>query len=420
MADSILNHMVHPGSPMQGGEQAATGPSRSLILLLAAASGAVVANLYYSQPLLAEIGRSIRMEEARLGLIPALTQTGYGLGLLFITPLGDKVERRSLIASLTLLAAVALALTGAAPSAAILLPLNLLVGLLSVTPQVIVPFTASLSRPEERGRNVGTVMSGLLLGVLLSRTVSGFLGELFGWRAVYFAAAGSMAILAAVVRLGLPANRPESSPSYLALLASLPGLLRKLPALQEAALSGALLFAAFSVFWSTLVFRLEALPSHLGAQAAGLFGLVGAVGALAASLSGRLANRIGPVRIVLDGCALGLGSWAIMWLGGESLVTLACGAAILDLGVQGSHVANQSRIFAFMPEARSRINTVYMTFFFAGGAMGSTAGAHAWQEGGWAGVCLLGAGLMGFALLSGWALSRRSGATAGLEACAGR
>ena len=380
---------------------------RSLVLLLAVASGAVVANLYYSQPLLAEIARGLHIGESQVGWIPALTQIGYGLGLLFLTPLGDRAERRRLIVTLVLLAACALALTGIAPSAAILLPMNLLTGLLSVVPQIIVPFIATLSGPKERSRNVGTVMSGLLIGVLLARTASGFIGEHLGWRAVYFCAAGVMVLLASLLRIMLPVSRPENGPSYLGLLASLPGLPGKLPALKEAALSGAFLFAAFSVFWTTLVFQLEALPAHLGAQAAGCFGLVGAAGALAASLSGRLADRLGPSRVVMAGCGLVLGSWVLMWLGSGALWVLVCGAALLDLGAQGAHVANQARIFAHMPEARSRINTVYMVSFFAGGAVGSLGGSYAWKEGGWPGVCLLGAVLMGFALLSGYVLSTR-------------
>ena len=385
----------------------ASGVSRPMVLIMAVAAGAVVANLYYSQPLLAEIARGLHMGEARAGMIPAPTQVGYGLGLLFLTPLGDRAERRSLIVTLVLLSAVAMALAGMARSAAVLLPLSLLVGGLSIVPQIIVPLTAGLSSPTERNRNVGTVMSGLLVGVLLSRTAGGFVGEYLGWRAVYFCAAGVMVALAAVLRLTLPRSRPENGPGYLSLLASLPGLLRKLPVLQEAALSGALLFCAFSVFWSTLVFQLEAMPTHLGAQAAGCFGLIGAVGALAASLSGRMADRLGPARVVMCGYRLVLLAWALMWLGNGSLWGPILGAALLDLGIQGSHVANQARIFAHMPEARSRINTVYMVSFFGGGAFGSLAGSTAWTTAGLPGVCLLGIVLMGVALASGIIFSRR-------------
>ncbi len=383
------------------------GVSRSLVLVLALAGGAVVANLYYSQPLLAEIARAIGISESRAGLIPALTQMGYGLGLLFLIPLGDKAERRRLIVTLVLLAAVALLFTGGANSALLLFALNLVVGLLSVVPQIIVPFVATLSGPADRNRNVGTVMSGLLIGILLARTASGFLGEHLGWRFVYFIAAGVMVVLAVLLRIMLPASREETGASYFALMRSIPGLLRKLPVLGEAAVNGALIFGVFSVFWSTLVFKLEALPAHFGAQTAGLFGLVGASGALAANLSGRLADRMGPCRIVRIGCTVVFGSWAVMWLGGGSVWALACGAVLLDFGIQASHVANQALIFAQMPEARSRINTVYMVTFFTGGAIGSLAGSYTWKQAGWTGVCVLGAALMVIALAASFLMEAR-------------
>ncbi len=381
---------------------------RSLILVMAGVNGAIIANLYYSQPLLAEIARDFNLRQSQAGFITALTQIGYGFGLLFLTPLGDKAERRRLIVILTLLAAAALAITGAVRSAAILLIMNFLIGVLSVVPQIIVPFIATISGPAERSRNVGTVMSGLLLGILLARTVSGFIGAHLGWRAVYFCAAVAMVLLAALIRIIMPESRPKNGLNYLGLLTSLPGLLRRLPVLKEAALSGALLFAAFSVFWTTLIFHLEALPSHLGTQTAGCFGLVGAAGAIAASMSGRLADRLGARRIVASGAGLVLLAWILMGLGGSSLLVLACGAALLDLGVQGAHVANQTRIFAHMPEARSRINTIYIVSFFAGGAFGSLASTSVWTLAGWPGVCLLGGTLMGLALLAGFALRNDS------------
>ena len=381
---------------------------RSLVLVMAGVNGAIIANLYYSQPLLAEIARDFNLRQSQAGFITALTQVGYGFGLLFLTPLGDKAERRRLIVILTLLAAAALTITGAVRSAAILLTMNFLIGVLSVVPQIIVPFIATISGPAERGRNVGTVMSGLLLGILLARTVSGFIGAHLGWRAVYFCAAMAMVLLSALIRIIMPESRPNNGLNYLDLLTSLPGLLRKLPVLKEAALSGALLFAAFSVFWTTLIFHLEALPFHLGTQTAGCFGLVGAAGAIAASMSGRLADRLGARRIVASGTGVVLLAWILMGLGGSSLLVLACGAALLDLGVQGAHVANQTRIFAHMPEARSRINTIYIVFFFAGSVCGSLASTSVWTLAGWPGVCLLGGTLMGLALLAGFALHNES------------
>lgn len=387
------------------------GPTRTLpwtlVLLMAVASGAVVANLYYNQPLLAEIARDLDISGARVGLVPTFTQVGYGLGLLFIAPVGDRAERRRLIVTMVVLAAVALAGTMAVGSASTLFAASLLVGLFSVVPQILVPLIATISEPEKRSQNVGTVMSGLLIGVLLARTVSGFVGSYLGWRAVYLGATVLMLLLAALLRMALPENRPAARPDYFELLTSLPGLLKRLPPLQEAAVTGALLFAAFSVFWTTLVFRLEAAPYHLGAKAAGFFGLAGAAGALAATLSGRFADRLGSVRIVLAGLGLVLLSWALLLAGDGSLVLLAVGAVLLDFGIQGAHVANQARILVLIPEARNRINTVYIVSFFVGGALGSMAGAFAWNRGGWNAVCSLGMGLMVVALAAQGILAGR-------------
>ena len=365
-----------------------------LVLLMAIAAGAVVANLYYNQPLLAAIAHDLRVSAIQVGLIPTLTQVGYGLGLLLIVPLGDLAERRRLLVTMVLLAALALALTATISSPPVLIGVSFLVGLFSIAPMLIVPFAATLAEPQERSRVVGSVMSGLLIGVLLARTASGLMGEHFGWRTVYCGAAIFMVVLAALLRFGLPYSRPAAVLKYQKLLTSLPALLRDLPPLQEAAVTGALLFAGFSAFWTTLVFRLGAPPFHLGAQAAGIFGLVGVAGACAAMISGRLADRIRPVRIVLAGLGMVLLSWIILWLGDGSLWCLAAGAILLDFGVQSTHVANQSRIFAMMPEARSRINTIYMVAFFIGGASGSYASALIWSLHGWTGVCLFGMALM--------------------------
>ncbi len=393
--------------PGNGSHRPQPGISKMLVLLLAIASGAVVANLYYCQPLLTAIARDLRVPETRVAFIPMLTQIGYGLGLLFLTPLGDRAERRRLIVTMVVLAAAALVLTAIVRSAPIVIGVSLLIGLFSVVPQMIVPFAATLAAPAERSRVVGTVMSGLIIGVLLARTVSGIVGAHLGWRSVYWAAAVFMLVLAGLLRLGLPHSRPEAVLKYHELLTSLPSLLREIPAVQEAAVTGGLLFAAFSAFWTTLVFRLEAPPFYYGTQAAGIFGLVGAAGAFAATLSGRLADMVAPVKIVLMGMGVVILAWIALWLGDGSLWWLAAGAIVLDFGVQGSHVANQARIFAMRPEARSRINTIYMVSFFAGGALGSLAGALIWTPYGWTGICLFGIAIMVLAFAIQVPLARR-------------
>lgn len=382
--------------------------SGSLVLLMAVSSGAVVANLYYCQPLLAAMARDFRMTDAQAGLIPTFTQIGYGLGLLFITPLGDRAENRRLIVTMVLLAAAALALTALVQSAPIMIGVSLLIGLFSIVPQLIVPFAANLASPAERSRTVGIVMSGLIVGILLARTVSGLMGAHLGWRSVYVAAAVLMLILCVLLRVLLPTRFQAGAPPYLALLGSLPGLLRDLRPLQQAAVTGGLIFAAFSVFWTTLIFRLESPPFYLGSQAAGFFGLVGAAGASAATLSGRFADRIGAVRIILAGLALMFLSWSLLWIGTNSLWLLALGAVSLDFAAQGAHVANQSRIFTLLPEARNRINTIYIVSFFIGGASGSLGGAVLWSHLGWTGVCLLGSGLIALGLLIQYWMARKS------------
>jgi predicted MFS family arabinose efflux permease len=276
----------------QVGEQTTSGIDRKLVWILAIASALAIGNLYYIQPLLADIERSFAISESAAGLIATLTQLGYALGLLLIVPLGDTFDRRNLV-SLTLLAVtVSLLVTAIAPSIQLLAIASFAVGMTTVAPQIIVPFAASLAPPRERGRVVGMVMSGLLIGILLARTVSGFIGAAFGWRTMYWIAAAMMFVLAPVLRVMLPKERPKARISYPQLLRSLWGLFRSEWVLREACLFGGLVFGAFSVFWVTLVFFLETPPYHYGSEVAGLFGLVGIVGALAASISGKIADRI--------------------------------------------------------------------------------------------------------------------------------
>ncbi len=378
-------------------------PDRAPVLLLAVAGGLVVANLYYNQPLLAGIARDLGVTDARVAPVATLTQVGYALGLFAVVPLADVAERRRLLVLLVLGAAAALAAAALAPTAGALAAASLAVGVLSVAPQVIVPIAADLAAPGERGRVVGTVMSGLLVGILGARVASGALGARFGWRPVFWAAAGAMVGLAVVLRARLPASRTESRPgeralSYRELLASLPAVARRWGALRESALFGGLAFASFSVFWTTLPFHLADLPGHYGSGEAGAFGLVGIVGALAASFVGRINDRGDPRRTVGAGLLVTLGAWVTLAAFGRSLAGLVGGVLLLDLGVQGAHVSNQARIFALDEASRGRINAVYMVAYFAGGALGSAVGAAAWARAGWTGVAIAGAAFTALAL----------------------
>jgi predicted MFS family arabinose efflux permease len=265
-----------------------------------------------------------------------------------------------------------------------------LLGTISVTPQLVVPYAAGMAPAERRGRTVGAVMSGLLVGILLSRTLSGAVGAHAGWRAVYWLACGLMLVLSGVLAMLLPRQHPTRRISYGELLRSLPPLLAREPVLRRHAIVGALGFAAFSAFWTTLSFHLAALPEHYGSQTAGLFGLVGAAGAGAAIVAGRLADRIGPRP--LNGVALGVAalSFGVMAAAGSSLLWLAVGVVGMDAGVQGSQISNQARIYALAPELRNRLNSVYIVCYFLGGASGSALGSQAWTLAGWRGVCVLG------------------------------
>jgi predicted MFS family arabinose efflux permease len=348
---------------------------------MAAACGISVANIYYNQPLLTQMGGAY---------LPVYTQIGAGLGMFLFVPLGDMFERRRLIVLVSTATALAAILTALSPNLALLSAASLLLGLTSIVPHLILPFAAQISAPSERGRVVGTVLSGLLIGILAARTVSGFLGAALGWRAVYWIAAALMLTLAFTLGRQLPKSEPTASLTYPQLLASLATLIKKQPLLREASLIGGLLFGAFSVFWATLVYRLAAPPLHYGSRTAGLFGLVGVAGALAAAAVGRIADRKGPRYTVGIGIVITAASYVVFAVTGTTLWGLIAGVILLDLGVQAAHVSNQTRIYSLIPEARSRLNTVYMVTYFLGGSAGSALGAYGWKLARWNGVCASG------------------------------
>lgn len=357
---------------------------------MAVCVGAIVANTYYIQPLLADIARTYGLTVAGAGSLAMVTQIGTGAGMLLFVPLGDARERRSLIILLLAAAVVSLVLVATAPNAIWLAGASFVVGATAAAVHVFVPFAAELAPPARRGRVVGSVLSGLLFGILLARTFSGVLGAAFGWRSVYWLAAAMMAILAVLVRRFLPRSEPTVSLRYRALLRSIAALVRTLPELRESAFLGAMFFCAFSAFWTTLIFLLEAPPFHYGSRAAGLFGLVGAAGALGAPAVGRLTDRYGARVTTAAALAMVAAAYAILYLGGRTIAGLIVGVLLLDVGVQSGHVANQTRIYGLRPDARSRLNTFYMVCYFTGGAAGSLLGALGWRVAGWPGVCVVG------------------------------
>ncbi|WP_304608701.1 MFS transporter [Hyalangium versicolor] len=368
--------------------------SGGLRLLLAAGAGLSVASIYYSQPMLAVMGSTIGASDTAVGLVPTLTQLGYALGILLLIPLGDRFDRRTIILTKASLLSVALLLGGIAPDVGVLLAVSFAVGLTATMAQDIVPAAATLAPERERGKVVGTVMTGLLLGILLSRVISGVVAEHFGWRAMYVIASASVILIGAAAWRGLPNFRPTSTLSYGALLGSLASLWRKHGALRRAALAQGLLSIGFSAFWSTLAVMLHGAPFHLGSAAAGAFGLAGAAGALGAPVAGRVADCFGPELVTRLGAGLTALSFATMltspWLEPNARLWLLAGSAIgFDLGAQIMLVAHQTIVFGIDPAARSRLNAVLFVCMFIGMSLGAASGSLVLAHWGWVAVTLL-------------------------------
>jgi predicted MFS family arabinose efflux permease len=375
------------------------GPlTRPLLVLIAVATGAVVANLYYAQPLLHQVALDFHTGSGLASLIITATQVGYAAGLLLIVPLGDLYVRRVLVVRIFAVAAVALVACAVAPDIWIFGLASVAVGAASVAGQVMIPFAADLAPAERRGRVVARIMTGLLLGILLARTVSGLVAEVAGWRSVYWLSAGLMVVFAAVLWRALPTEGPRPRMRYGSLVASSLRLLVDEPVLRRRAWHGACAFACFSVLWTTIAFLLSGDPYHYSSALIGLFGLVGAAGILAANLAGKLADADRSTASTLVAGVLLIGSFGLLWFGRTSLAALIAGIVVLDVGTQGMQITNQAIIYALRPDARSRINSAYMVCYFVGGAVGSVTAGVLFAADGWSGVCLLGAG---FGLLTG-------------------
>ncbi|MEJ2666596.1 MAG: MFS transporter [Deinococcales bacterium] len=369
-----------------------------LVYVLAVATGVSVANLYYTQPLLDTLGRAFGLTGGGAGLIMTVTQVGYAAGLVLIVPLGDLLDRRRLVASVSVLTAVALAAAALAPGIGLFELASAAIGVTAVVAQVLVPFAAHLASDADRGRVVGRVMSGLLLGVLLARVASGLVSDALGWRAVFWLAAALMATQSVVLWRVLPRVSATARLSYAELLRSVAVLVREEPLLRRRAVFGMAVFGAFSVLWTGLPFLLARPPFGYGDAIIGLFGLFGVVGAVTASVAGHVHDRglTRPATGVF--LAICVAAFVLMGLVPHALVAVIAGVVLLDLGSQGTHVLNQSTIYQLRPEARSRLTTAYMTAFFLGGALGSAAAAFAFSQFGWAGVSVVGAVLAGAGL----------------------
>jgi predicted MFS family arabinose efflux permease len=362
--------------------------------------------MYYNQPLLLEMGHTYGATAGHTGFVAVATQVGYAVGMLLFVPLGDVLERRSLMMKMYAAVSIALLLVAAAPSLNLLIAGSVLIGMLASVTHVALPIAPDLVSHEQRGRAIGTVMTGLLLGILLARTFAGWVSNIHGWRWVFVVAAVMNAAFVPLIGRVMPKLPPKQKLRYSEAMKSLWTLFRTQPLLRESSLIGALVFASFSCFWTTLAFLLH---SHygLGAGVAGTFGVVGAAGALVAPFAGRLADKHGSRWVISLGMSLLAASYLLLW-GEEAahcstflhIAALVIGVVVLDMGAQMTQVANQTRIFGLVPSARSRLNTVYMTVYFTGAAAGSALATIAWVHWRWNGVCLLALSLIGLAAIA--------------------
>lgn len=371
----------------------------STLYLLSISAGLVVANLYYNQPLLHDMALSLNVSDAEVSNVALSTQIGYAFGLLFIIPLGDKINNIKIMKINFLILVTSLLGVAISPSLSLMILCSFLVGFTSTLPQLFVPMAAHLSSDEGMGRAIGIVMSGLLIGILGSRVLSGLVGEYFGWRTVFYGAAGLMTVLFFLLNAKLPVIQPKFGDNYSKLMKSLWFYFKTESTLRLAALRGALAFGSLSAFWTTFVFLMEDSFGY-GSAIAGGFGLFGIAGALGATVVGKMNNHVKKSTLIIAGAILIIISWLIFLISAHSIIGLIIGVILIDLGVQSVHITNQNIVFSKNVEARNRVNTIYMVGFFIGGALGTSFGSLAWNWMGWTGVSLVGLGFSGLILIA--------------------
>lgn len=362
------------------------GLPASILWTLAIVAGVSVANIYYNQPLLNLIRHDLDVSEFQANLITVITQVGYALGLLFI--LGDLYHRKNIILTNFTLLIFSLLAIAWAPNIYIVWAASLLTGIGSMIPQIFVPIASQFSRPENKGRNVGMVISGLLTGILASRVISGYVGDVLGWREMYLIAAGLMMICAVVVLKVLPDIRPTFEGKYSDLMKSLFQLIRDYPALRIYSVRSGLVFGSFLAMWSCLAFKMAGAPFYAGSDVVGILGLCGIAGALTASFVGGSIRKVGIRRFNYIGFTLNLCAWALLYYGGNSYVGIVAGIILIDIGMQCVQLSNQASIFELCPSASNRVNTIFMTTYFIGGSLGTFLAGSCWEMWGWAGVAL--------------------------------
>ncbi|MEB7496897.1 MFS transporter [Enterococcus faecalis] len=379
-----------------------SGLTNQVTFLLALTCGVVVANMYYIQPIGTQIAQAFQVSIGSIGFVTMLTQLGYALGLLFLVPLGDVVDRRKLIIRVAALSSLSLSAAFFAPSFLLFALSSFFIGLLSIVAQIIIPYAAVMAGPANRGKVTGRMLGGLLTGILLSRTISGFIASAASWRTVYLIAVIFVLALVVLLQLKLPKTVIHTQTSnrltYLGSLKSLPKLIKSQPLLREATVNGFFMFATFSIFWSTLIFFVSSPAYYWGPKEVGILAIFGLSGAFVAPIIGRLSDYYPERKIVLIGLLMQFGSFILLFLGGTHVVLLILAIIVLDIGTQFGQVANQTRVQNLGEEASNRNNTVFMFFYFIGGSLGSLIGTLMWQNYGWSCVTLTGIGFQLFAL----------------------
>ena len=362
--------------------------NRSDVLLMSFCTGLIVANIYYCQPLIILISKEFNLTESIAGRITYLTQAGYAIGLFLLVPLGDMFERKKQILIITGIAVLSLVLAGFSHSFFVLQIASVLIGASSIVPQLILPMAANLSTDENRGHTIGIIMSGLLVGILGSRAISGTVGYYLGWRAMFFIAAGLCFLLLFLMFKRFPKSLPNFSGTYRKLMSTMFGYIKSQPVLREASLINFLAFALLSSFWTTMVLFLANPPFNFQSLQIGLFGIAGAAGALAAPLVGKLSDGKDPRKNIIYGLIMQIISMAAFYFTGTQLYLFIAGIILIDIGQQAIHVTNQTRIYTLIPTARNRLNTIFMSVSFVGASIGSALGLWLWDKGQWPLYCL--------------------------------
>jgi Arabinose efflux permease len=368
------------------------GIPRKILWVLAIVAGVSVANLYYNQPLLNMIRVDLRLSEFEANLISMITQIGYAIGLFFIVPTGDLIKRKKIVLICFSLLIISLVSIGFSHNLYSLWAASLITGICSIVPQIFVPIAAQYSVPENKGRNVGIIISGLLTGILASRVLSGIVGEYWGWRSMFFIAAVLMLVSTIVIAIEIPEINPTFKGNYKQLIKSLASLVIKYPRLMIYSSRSGLAFGSFLAMWSTLAFKMKLAPFYAGSHIVGMLGLCGVAGALAASFIGKYVKVVGVRKFNVIGCGLILIAWSILVVFENFYIGIISGIILLDIGMQCIQLSNQASIFDVCPTASNRINTIFMTTYFVGGSIGTLFAGIAWKIGQWYGVC--GAGII--------------------------